>query len=167
MTSGLRISGTNGPKTGLLRVAKNSSAAFFCASVYFSEGIAGMRSWEMAFPEIEQTNTAQQMLLIIMIPPRADVRFFASTSLPDFWFASQKKLYWGNGLSALFDAVVGPKQTGGSTPPRSPGIRHCTQFSHCRPRFESEGEPSRFLQREVGRRENIGVARRKQEIDLR
>src|SRR5258708_27390245 len=84
MTSGLRISGTNGPKTGLLRVAKNSSAAFFCASVYFSEGIAGMRSWEMAFPEIEQTNTAQQMLLIIMIPPRADVRSSLTQVSQDF-----------------------------------------------------------------------------------
>src|SRR5258706_7102170 len=95
MTSGLRISGTNGPKTGLLRVAKNSSAAFFCASVYFSEGIAGMRSWEIAFPEIEQTNTAQQMLLIIMIPPRADVRFFASTSLPGFLVCLTEKAILG------------------------------------------------------------------------
>src|SRR5207302_6248653 len=34
----------NGPKTGTLRTARNSAAAFFWASSYFSGGIGGRRS---------------------------------------------------------------------------------------------------------------------------
>src|SRR5260370_27810344 len=44
MTSGLRNSGTKGPKTGTLRAARNSSAAFFCSGVILSGGMGGMRS---------------------------------------------------------------------------------------------------------------------------
>src|SRR5262245_12345565 len=43
ITSGLRNSGTNGPDTSALRAPRNSSIAFFCASVIFSTGIGGMR----------------------------------------------------------------------------------------------------------------------------
>src|SRR4051794_2247147 len=43
MTCGLCIIGSNGPKTGTLRAARNSSAAFFCSSVYCSGGIVGSR----------------------------------------------------------------------------------------------------------------------------
>src|SRR5204863_1200623 len=44
MSSGLRISTENGPKIGSLRAARNSSAAFFCASSYFSGASGGIRS---------------------------------------------------------------------------------------------------------------------------
>src|SRR5258708_38462281 len=44
MTYGLRRSGINGPKTGVLGPAKKSSAAFFCSGVILSAGISGIRS---------------------------------------------------------------------------------------------------------------------------
>src|SRR3954447_1999291 len=47
MTSGECISGSKGPKTGTLRAARKSSAAFFCSAVYWPGGIVGRRSWAM------------------------------------------------------------------------------------------------------------------------
>src|SRR5262245_1312880 len=50
ITSGLCIIGSNGPKTGTLRAARNSSAAFFCSAVYCSGAIVGRRCWASAGP---------------------------------------------------------------------------------------------------------------------
>src|SRR5580765_7926205 len=44
ISCGLRLSGTNGPKTACFRSTRNSAAAFFCASVSLSAAIGGSRS---------------------------------------------------------------------------------------------------------------------------
>ena len=61
MNSGLRSSGTNGPKTGTLRAARKSSDAFFCASVSWSAGMSGSRSWAIAAPEITSASSGATM----------------------------------------------------------------------------------------------------------
>src|SRR5208282_5004035 len=47
MTSGLRRSGTKGPKGGVPREALKASAAFFCSSSSSSAARGGMRSSDM------------------------------------------------------------------------------------------------------------------------
>src|SRR5947209_11935225 len=61
MTSGLCIIGSNGPNTGTLRAARNSSAAFFCSGVYCSGAMVGRRCCANAGPAtiIAPANKAQ------------------------------------------------------------------------------------------------------------
>ncbi len=55
------IIGSNGPNTGTLRAARNSSAAFFCSAVYCSGAIVGRRCCDNAGPAKSRTpaNNAQ------------------------------------------------------------------------------------------------------------
>src|ERR1022692_933687 len=69
MTCGLYISGSNGPNTGTLRAARNSSAAFFCSSVYLPGAIVGRRVAPNAFAATTSANRASSGVL--MKPPWA------------------------------------------------------------------------------------------------
>src|SRR5208283_134091 len=54
------MSGSKGPKTGTLRAARKSSAAFFCSSVYRSGGMFGNRSWASAALATKRVVTTTQ-----------------------------------------------------------------------------------------------------------
>src|SRR5262247_3711720 len=77
ISCGLRLSGTNGPKTSVIRSFWNSMAAFFCASVCLSAGMGGSRSWANdrdAVPYRHTTHTemthAALTLVSILLTPR-------------------------------------------------------------------------------------------------
>src|SRR5205823_523845 len=73
MTSGLRRSGTKGPKTAVPRPAANSSAAFFCSGVIFSGGISGMRSCAAAMEtKAKSMNSDSSSGMAFMAQPRLE-----------------------------------------------------------------------------------------------
>src|SRR5678816_2014203 len=88
ISCGLRLSGTNGPKTSVIRSFWNSMAAFFCASVCLSAGMGGSRSWANdrgAIPSRHATHTAMTHAVLtldsISLAPRRRLILYGAARL--------------------------------------------------------------------------------------